>query len=150
MQLYSWQLFIWIHLVPQRINLHLICYNMWRRKTWYRHDWRRGVVVDEVMCEREVASLNLATKNVDLVQKMFKVFAEYTMTSGWIYGTYIICVKNCVMKNFRCTYYIIVWHDCNLQLLCVALKLRVFICESMVYVILGIKLFIVQHDLNKI
>jgi hypothetical protein len=39
-------------------------------------------VVDEVMCEREVASLNLATKNVDLVQKMFKVFAEYTMTSG--------------------------------------------------------------------
>lgn len=50
--------------------------------------------------------------------------------SGWIYGPHIICVKNCVTKNFICTR-IIVWHHCNLLLLCVALKLWV---SNMVYV----------------
>jgi hypothetical protein len=75
--------------------------------------------------------------------------------SGWIYGPYIICVNNCVVKNFICTC-IIVWHDCNFLLFWVALKLRVCICVSMVYVILGIELFVnillftVQHNLNKI
>jgi len=50
--------FIWIHLVPQTINLHSVCYNMWGRKTQYRHKWERGGVVEEVMREREVTSLN--------------------------------------------------------------------------------------------
>jgi len=33
--------FIWIHLVPQTINLHSVCYNMWGTKTQYRHKWER-------------------------------------------------------------------------------------------------------------
>jgi hypothetical protein len=62
------------------------------------------------------------------------------------------------MENIICTS-IIVRHDCNLLLLwgnCLSLKLWVSICVSMVYVILGIKLFvnillsIFQHELNKI
>ena len=44
--------FIWIHLVPQTINLHSVCYNMWGRKTQYRHKWERGGVVEEVARER--------------------------------------------------------------------------------------------------
>jgi hypothetical protein len=38
------KLFIWVHLVPQMFNLHLVCYKTWRRKMRYRHNWGSGVV----------------------------------------------------------------------------------------------------------
>ena len=44
--------------MPQTINLHSVCYNMWGRKTQYRHKGESGGVVEEVMREREVTSLN--------------------------------------------------------------------------------------------
>jgi hypothetical protein len=70
-----------------------------------------------------------------------------------MYGLHMIFLEFKLLFSCTC---IIVWHVCNLLLLCVALKLWVSICVSIVYVILLIKLFvnillfIVQYDLNKI
>jgi hypothetical protein len=39
---------IWIRLGPQTINVHMIWYNIWGTEMEYRHEWKRGVVIEEL------------------------------------------------------------------------------------------------------
>ena len=50
--------FIWIRLGPQTNNLLSVWYNMWVKKTEYKHKWKCGAVIEEDTREGEVASSN--------------------------------------------------------------------------------------------
>jgi hypothetical protein len=75
---------IWIRLGPQKINLHLIWYNIWGTEIEYRHKWKRDVAVEELARVWEVTGSILVGREVSKNCFGWSLGSSCHMTGRWV------------------------------------------------------------------